>query len=245
MTNFNLTSISNMMFLDIETVREFKTFTDFTAVKKLDNWKKVAAKHYADVLADQTAMTDGEIYTTKAALYPEYGKVVSVAFGFLKPNQEGVLTKKLYHVTTHDEVELLKKLSDQLDGAYNSNPNTILCGHNIYEYDIPFLIKRMIKYRIKIPQMLQNIIGGKKPWEIKLSDTMREWKMTTMKFVSLDTIAEFLDIPSSKQGEISGSNLGEAYWSNPDDPNLLPNIAKYCKEDVSVVMDIVIRLSQV
>lgn len=244
MTNFNLTSISNMMFLDIETVREFKTFIDFTTSKNLDNWKKVAAKHYADVLATEKP-NDEEIYLTKAALYPEYAKVVSVAFGFLTPNQDGVLTKKLYHVTSHDEAELLKKISDQLDGAYNKNPNTILCGHNIFEYDIPFLIKRMIKHRIKIPQILQNIIGGKKPWEIKMSDTMREWKMSTMKFVSLDTIAEFLDIPSSKEGEITGSNLGSTYWANPDDPNLLPNIAKYCKADVSVVMDIVLRLSQV
>lgn len=239
MTNFNLTKISNMLFLDIETVREYKTFEEFTAVKNFDNWKKIAAKHYADVLANKESITDAEIYLTKAPLYPEYGKVVSFAFGRIE--NEG---KKIYHTTQHNEKEVLNKVAYFLNKYYDENPNLILCGHNIIEYDIPFIVKRMIKHGIKVPVVLQNAINGK-PWEIKVTDTLREWKMSTNKFVSLDTIAEFLDIPSSKKGEITGSNLGESYWNNPDDPALLPNIATYCKADVSVVMDIVLKLSQV
>lgn len=240
MTNFNQSKICNMLFLDIETVREYKTYDEFIALKNLENWKKVAAKHYADVLIDQTLKTDDEIYLTKAALYPEYGKIVSIAFGKIENGNE----KKIYHSTQHNENDLLNKIAFTLSKYYEENPNTILCGHNIIEYDIPFIVKRMIKHGIKIPIILQNAIIGK-PWEIKVIDTLREWKMSTNKFLSLDTIAEFLSIPSSKVGEINGATLGETYWNNQNEPSLLLNIAKYCKSDVSVVMDIALKLSTV
>lgn len=231
-----------MLFFDIETVREYKTFQDFTVCKSLENWKRVAAKFYADALKAGETVTDEEIYLTKAALFPEYARVVCVAFGFIQFDEAGAPVKKIYNIKSVDEKELLGKLQVQLEKAYQSNTDITLVGHNILEYDIPFLMKRMIKYGIKIPTVLKKAIDDK-PWEAKVTDTMKDWKMGTSKIMSLDAIAEFLDIPSSKQGTVNGSNLGDYFWNHTDDmPTKLNNIATYCRADVSVVMDLVLKL---
>jgi len=242
MQNYTSNKIPNMLFFDIETVREFKTFQDFTACRSLENWKRVAAKFYADALKAGETVTDEEIYLTKAALFPEYARVVCVAFGFIEFDQTGAPVKKIYNIKSINEKEILEKFQGQLDKAYQNNANINLVGHNILEYDIPFLMKRMIKYGIKIPIVLKNAIDAK-PWEAKVTDTMKDWKMGTSKIMSLDTIAEFLGIPSSKQGTVNGSNLGDYFWNHTDDEiTKLNNIATYCRADVSVVMDLVLKL---
>ncbi len=246
MTNFSLTDISKMFYLDIECVREYKTFTEFIEFRTLANWKRVAAKYYADALKDSEEIpSDADMYLSKAALHPEYGKIVSIAFGFLTFDENKNPVKKLYSIGSADELEILEKIQKQFIGAFERNQNMILCGHNVLEYDIPFIVKRMIKHGLKIPQILLNIINAK-PWEATVLDTMKFWKMGTSKIVSLDTIAEFLNIPSSKQGVVSGANLGEYFWNGTDDDvTKINNINAYCRADVSVVMDITEKLSKV
>jgi hypothetical protein len=257
MNSYNYTTLSNLLFLDIEAVREYETFEQFCAAKNFENWKKVAAKHYADVLKVGEPKNDQEIYLQKAGLYAEYAKTVCIGLGravvdMSVPNAVPTVTGKLYDLTSHDEYSILVKLADQLERAVNTNPKTMLAGHNILEYDIPFLTKRMIKYKIKIPQILKSCIYGK-PWEIPVLDTMRDWRMNTSKYMSMDTICEFMGIPSSKHGEVNGSTLGDYYWNNrslflpADERNdvILGNIAKYCKHDISNCIDICTYLSQV
>lgn len=254
MNNYNFTSLGNMLFIDIEAVREQKTFDEFLKAKNFDNWKKVVAKHYSDVLKSDVEPKDDEIYLDKAGLYAEYSKVVCIGLGTVKVDYSGenpTFEKKMFDITSHDEHTVITKFAEQLNKAYSKNPDTILCGHNILEYDIPFLTKRMIKYKIHIPQILKSAIYGK-PWEIKVVDTMRDWRMNTSKYMSMDTICEFIGIPSSKHGEVNGSNLSEFYWSNeglwkPNDERndpILRSISKYCKDDVSNVSDICIYFSK-
>lgn len=243
MINYNVNNISDMLFFDIETVREYQSFSEFSSIKNLENWKKTSAKFYADALLI-TPPSDAEVYLSKAGLYPEYGKIVCIAFGWIEFDENKNPIKKLYNIIGMDEKEILNKIQIQLNGFHKKNPNLILCGHNIVEFDIPFLVKRMIKHEVSVPQLLQIAITGK-PWEIKVTDTMKDWKMGTSKFLSLDTICEFLNIPSSKQGDVNGSNLGEYFWNSLDDEKTkLNKIATYCRGDVSVVMDLALRLSK-
>lgn len=249
MTTYTIPNLVNSLFFDIESVREFKTFEDFTKKKSLDNWKKVAAKFYGDVLqATNKPATDDEIYLGKASLYPEYAKVVCIAFGvfdFENFEPDGSPTKKIYNIKSMDEAEILTKFKGQLDSIHAKNPDTILAGHNIVEYDIPFIIKRMIKHRIKVPVILQNALMAK-PWEAKITDTQKDWKMGTSKFLSMDTIAEFLEIPSSKHGVVNGGSLGDYFWNGTeDDQTKLNNIATYCRHDVAVVMALCQKLALV
>jgi len=229
-------SIKNFLFLDIETVREYKDYQTLIKFRSPENWEKVAKR-----FMKEEGLTIEQTYEQKAALYVEYAKVVTVALGSFHADFSSTVGA-LYD---DNEEVLLNKVAEYLNRFYAKYPDTILCGHNIKEFDIPFLIKRMIKYKIKIPMILQNHLSAK-TWDQKTTDTLYDWRMAGNRFTGLDSIAEFLGFESSKQGEVKGSNLGEYYWNHPDPmEKKLYAIGVYCKADVRVLMDFAKRMYEV
>lgn len=226
-------NIKNFLYLDIETVREYQTYEEFLKHKNEANWLKFAKRFMED-----EGLTAEQTYLRKAALYVEYAKIVCVAFGTLDENQNG----KIGAVSDEDEKALLIKVADHLNKYYEKFPTAYLCGHNIKEFDVPFLVKRMIYHNIRIPMILQNFVSAKS-WDQKAADTQWDWRMNGNRFTSLDGVAEFLGIPSSKTGEVNGENLGDFYWSNTS-PMLekLQKIGTYCKEDLRVQIEFAKRL---
>ena len=228
--------LKNFLFLDIETVREYATYEEFTKVRSANNWERVAKKHMAD-----ENLTPAQAYEKKAALYVEYGKIVTICVG----NFDSDYNHKIGALSDSNEKVLLEKFRDYLTKYNDKFPDTIICGHNIKEFDIPYIIKRMILHNIKIPTMLKNYLAAK-AWEQKATDTLYDWRMAGNRFMSLDSIAEFLTIPSSKTGEVSGEHLGEYYYDES-----IPYIEKiekintYCKADVRVVMELAKRFYDV
>lgn len=249
MFKFNKSSIQNWIYFDIEVVREFKTFHDFSLAKNADLWKKANNKYYVDHIAEFGDKDIDEVcYEKNAAFFPEYGKVISVAFGTFRIDENGDLKKEIGAVSLDDEKYLLQRTSDFLQSKYAKyGDNTQLCGFNVIEFDIPYLIKRMIKHGVKVPTLFLNAVSAK-PWDMKVVDVMRDWKFNGMKNTSLGTLEEFLDIPSSKTGEVNGMNLGEKYWgctTENDKNTLLRKVGEYAKDDVSGLMDIVVRLCDI
>ncbi len=49
-----------------------------------------------------------------------------------------------------------------------------------------------------------------------------------------------MEIESSKQGEITGDKVHNAYWEG----NKLEEISKYCEEDVKVLIEIIKKLKE-
>jgi len=112
-----------------------------------------------------------------------------------------------------------------------------LVAHNGKEFDFPYICRRMLINGIGIPDTLQ--ISGKKPWEIHHIDTMELWKFGDFKnYTSLDTLAALFDIDSSKD-DIDGSMVNEVYYTEND----LERIAHYCKKDVIVTTQLLLRLN--
>jgi hypothetical protein len=93
----------------------------------------------------------------------------------------------------------------------------------------------MIVNGMVIPDILDN--AGKKPWEVKLLDTLDLWKFGDNKsYTSLDLLASILGIPSPKD-DIDGSMVGNIYYTEKD----LPRIARYCEKDVLTVARVLFR----
>jgi hypothetical protein len=93
----------------------------------------------------------------------------------------------------------------------------------------------MIINSLVIPEILDN--AGKKPWEIKLLDTMDLWKFGDYKnYTSLDLLATILGIPSPKD-ETDGSMVNSIYYNDRD----LPRIVRYCEKDVLTIARILLR----
>jgi predicted PolB exonuclease-like 3'-5' exonuclease len=93
----------------------------------------------------------------------------------------------------------------------------------------------MIINGIEIPAILNN--AGKKPWEVKLLDTMELWKFGDYKnYTSLDLLCSVLGFPSPKD-DIDGSMVADIFWEKHD----LKRIVTYCEKDVLAVARILLR----
>jgi predicted PolB exonuclease-like 3'-5' exonuclease len=93
----------------------------------------------------------------------------------------------------------------------------------------------MIINELQIPDILNN--AGKKPWEIKLLDTMELWKFGDYKnYTSLDLMSSILGFPSPKD-DIDGSMVAGIFWDEHD----LKRIVTYCEKDVLAVARILLR----
>ena len=137
----------------------------------------------------------------------------------------------------HDEKEVLQSFAGILQkNFYDPNLHS-LCGHNIREFDIPYLCRRLAVHGLELPPLLN--LGGKKPWEVKyVADTLELWKFGDHKnFTSLDLLAFTLGIASPKES-LDGSKVGACYWEEND----LEKIKQYCERDVVTVAQVYLRL---
>uniref|UniRef100_UPI004047B7E7 3'-5' exonuclease n=1 Tax=Roseivirga sp. TaxID=1964215 RepID=UPI004047B7E7 len=224
-----MNDFSNLLFLDIETAAAYKSYEALPErMQKL--WDKKAA-----FLRNPDDLTPSELYG-QAAIYSEFGKVISIAVGFLKEEEEG-LVLRIKDISGHDEIELLNEFKALIEEKFNP-AKLILCAHNGKEFDFPYIARRMVINNIAVPKTLQ--LSGKKPWEIPHLDTLDMWKFGDYKhYTSLDLLAAILDIATSKD-DIDGSQVNHVYYHDND----LERIAQYCKKDVAVLVQVYLRIQQ-
>jgi predicted PolB exonuclease-like 3'-5' exonuclease len=112
-----------------------------------------------------------------------------------------------------------------------------LCGHNLKNFDIPMMAKRMIINGLMPPSILPSY--DTKPWEIKAIDTKEIWQYGAYTAIgSLDLMCTCMEVPSPKNGEVTGDKVHDAYWNK----NMLKEIAEYCERDVDVLIDVIKKL---
>jgi hypothetical protein len=219
--------LSNVLVFDIETVSQYSDF-EHVPERMRDLW---ATKH---LRIGQEGEEPEESYE-RGGIYAEFGKVVCISAGIfhLKDGAWNLRTKSFY---SEDEIEVLKGFSQLLTQNFD-HPSKQLCGHNIREFDVPYICRRMLVNKIPLPSILN--LYGKKPWEINHLDTMQMWKFGDYKsYTSLNLLAAIFDIPTPKD-DIDGSMVGEVYWKEKD----LERIARYCEKDVVTSAQVLLRLA--
>lgn len=223
--------LKRILFFDIETVPLYPDYDDLSEVLQQEWGRKT--KFLKRNMEEES--TDAALFSEKAGVYSEFAKVVCIGFGSLYFS-EGKWTLRLKALTNDDEKELLKEFAEMVnrfEGHYNA---LSFCGHNIKEFDIPFLCRRMIINGVKLPKPMN--IAGMKPWENPHLDTLDMWKFGDYKhYTSLALLAEILGIPSPKD-DIDGSMVADVYWKEQN----LPRIAKYCLQDVLTSARVYLRL---
>ena len=214
--------IDNILFLDIETVPQERSFDDVPeSLKGL--WDKKSKYFRSD---EESA---GDVYQ-RAGIYAEFGKIVCISVGFIVVSgNERTLREKSY--AGHDEKALLNDFAAML----NKNSRKFLCGHNIKEFDIPYIARRMLINGITLPSSLN--IAGKKPWEVNFIDTLELWKFGDFKhYTSLNLLTNIFNIPSPKD-DIDGSEVAGVYYEEND----VERIARYCEKDVLATTQLFLR----
>lgn len=226
--------LKNILFLDIETVSEQASYDElsdeFKHVWKLKSRQFMPARELPD---DEQA--EG-FYSGKAGIFAEFAKVVCISVGYLVDSDEG-LKVRLKSFASANEVEVLEKFKGLMDSHYNNPSVHKICGHNINEFDIPFLSRRYLINQMELPTLLQ--ISGKKPWQIThMVDTMVLWRFGDYKnYTSLVLLATSLGVPSPKD-DIDGSQVGNVFWKEDD----IDRIAVYCQKDVVTVVQVLLRM---
>lgn len=228
-------NITNVLFLDIETVSNVAKYEelneDLQYLWKLKT-RSVLRKYDEEITEEDAKMAFGD----KAGIYAEFGKIVCISVGFVVRDSDRNLKVRLKSYYNHDEKVLLEEFADLVAKHYNDTGRTFLCGHNIREFDIPYVCRRMVINGLKLPNALN--LAGKKPWETKhLLDTLELWKFGDYKaYTSLKLLAAVLGFPSPKD-DIDGSEVGRVYWEEDD----LERIAIYCEKDVLATIQLVLR----
>jgi len=222
-----MANIGSILFLDIETVSGKATYEDLDETFQ-GLWKLKARsvlRKYDDPITEEEA---AEAYTDKAGIYAEFGKIICISVGLVYRDKDSKkLSVRLKSFADDDEKKLLEDFSELLNQHYNHPAKHYLCGHNIREFDVPYVCRRMLVNQLSLPALLD--IAGKKPWETKhLIDTLEFWKFGDYKnYTSLKLLAAVFGFPSPKD-DIDGSEVGRVYWEEKD----LKRIAKYCEKDV-------------
>ncbi len=221
-------ALKNLLVIDIETVSSVAEFGDLPErIQSL--WT-----HKASFLKNEEALSVSDLYTSKAGIYAEFGKVICIGMGFFHPGENGncLRVKSIQH---DNEAELLAEFAEIIK---KFGDDLMLCAHNGKEFDYPYLGRRFLINDLPLPDVLN--LSGKKPWEVNLKDTMELWKFGDYKnYTSLDLLASIFDIPSSKV-EMTGADVGRVYYQDHD----LEKIARYCRLDVAVTAQLYLRLNQ-
>jgi 3'-5' exonuclease len=217
--------IQDVMFLDIETVPDSVSF-ELLNPGMQTLWEKKSKQFRSP---EQTAQ---DVYQ-RAGIYSEFGKIICISVGLLR--EKNPYKFRLKSFFGKDEKILLTEFAEMLTKFSKSNTESVLCAHNGKEFDFPYIARRMIINSIKLPEILNN--AGKKPWEIKLLDTMDLWKFGDYKnYTSLDLLTTVLGIPTPKD-DIDGSEVAGVYYKEDD----INRIVRYCEKDVLAIARVLLR----
>jgi hypothetical protein len=226
--------LKGILFIDIETV---PTEPDFSLLS--DRMQAEWARKAKFVKTGKEELTDpATLFGERAGIFSEFAKVVCIGIGGLY-EQDGKWKIRLKSLVNDDETALLNDFCALVSKFAQNYKDIRFCGHNIKEFDIPFLCRRMVIKGIGLPSCMQ--LAGKKPWEVSHIDTMELWKFGDNKnFTSLSLLAEILGIPSPKS-DLDGSMVGHVYWNEKN----LARIGSYCLQDVLTSARVYLRLKEI
>jgi 3'-5' exonuclease len=223
----NNVPLENLFLIDIETASEVRNYDLLN-----DDWKQLWTEKINKALPEN--ITAEEYYPLRAGIMAEFAKVICISFGYFR-TLNNVLQLRIKSFYSDNEKDTLENFIKTLYHLHAINDKWCFGGHNIKEFDIPFLCRRMLVNNLTIPPFMD--FQNMKPWETPVTDTLHLWRFGDYKhYTSLKLLAATLGVPSPKD-DIDGSMVGHVYWEEKD----LERIATYCQKDVVTVANVILR----
>lgn len=219
---------SKLLFIEVATTSQEKSFTDLEEKNPtIAEIFKNSRDSFAERIQGTKDMDVYDIYTSYAGIYPEFGKIVCISLGAL--DKEGKVKITTF---TGDEKDILLKSRTVLDTAASKYT---LCGHNIKNFDLPYLGKRYLIHGLRPPTLLPKF--DTKPWEIKAIDTRDIWTFGGFKsFSSLEIVSTLLNL--KPYTDVKGDMVGYHYWDKHID-----KVIEYCESEIKLTIDIIKKLN--
>jgi hypothetical protein len=197
-----------------------------------EDWKKLWEEKTIRSLPDFTSAA--EFYPQRAGVMAEFAKIVCISIGYFTKNGNA-LQLRLKSFFGDDEKKLLQDFITTVNQMEAKNNKWSFAGHNIKEFDIPFICRRLLINGLRIPAYLD--FQNMKPWDTNTIDTFQYWRFGDYKnYTSLKLLAAALGVPSPKD-DIDGSMVADVYWNEKN----LQRIATYCQKDVVTTGNIILR----
>ena len=217
-TALNPVNFYNYIFINIVPVTEYKNITE------LKNNNPKAHKIWAEICKTKYNHSDpfnveglNRLYMSKAVYYPEFSKIAAITTA--KVEMQGDKIERYFQRFLDDDEEIL--LKNFVKYLYEQNKQYMLCGNNIKNIDIPFIAKRLLKYRDNfekkhvIPHIIKKYLMGK-PWDDTIVDIQDLWRFNGMGSSFIQNITQFLNLKINidlmEHGEIN-----TLYWNTIDD----------------------------
>jgi len=212
----------NKLYFDIETFPIFDKYTDDENL--IPVWERFCDSRFEskEEYKDEINKYD-LLWDNYSSLYPTFSKIICISM-IIEDNNgdiEGI-------TLSGEEDEILSSFNKHLDGI------DYLIGHNIFQFDVPFVIRRCLVNGIKYNDLHTNLkVLGKKPWDLDyIIDTKTKLTFTSnfggVMTPSLDMACYEAGIDTPKTDEVNGKSL-VYYMKNG---GTLEEIYEYCQRDV-------------
>lgn len=221
--------MAKRVFLDIETLPA-----------REERRTEIAREVEASFVAQNSPFDEVEIETLieekfrEMSLQAEAGRVLTIGLIIEDDAQvfhQGLLGRSrdtnCFHV---DEARTLQSFWNLMK-EFNLHQDLIV-GHNLLDFDLPFIYKRSIINGVKPTLRLPFVRFRNRP----IYDTMQEWNHWR-RSIKLTDIAQALGLRSSKLDGIDGANVYDHFRNGQHD-----EIALYCMRDVELVREIYYRM---
>lgn len=233
--------LKKLIFLDIETTSNYINYSEFSEnhPREVKFWQRKAKALRKDTTELQDK-SDADLYESHSALYPEFGRVVCISIGQVQFEEDGTpkfLAKSFYG---KDEEKNIADFINFSRAIFNKVPDVRFVGHNVKNFDMPYLIKKAFIYTIQLPPKFH--FHDVKPWENCLLDTLNLWRSSGIGYVSLEHLTLLLNIDNPKEAEVYENDHGgiaRAFWHGK-----LEELKEYCEEDIKATANILLRLSR-
>lgn len=220
-------ALDQLLLLDIETTPAVAAF-DHLSEEMKELWSEKITKTAPETI------NPSETFADRAGIFAEFGKIVCISVGFFYV-ENGTYHLRIKSFFNDDERVVLTEFLELVSKFHAKYQRFLFSGHNIKEFDIPYICRRAVIGGLQLPMVLQ--VNNFKPWESPVLDTMQIWRFGDFRnYTALKLLAAVMGIPTPKD-DIDGSMVGRVYWQDKD----LPRIASYCQKDVLTVAQLLLK----
>jgi hypothetical protein len=221
--------VSKRIFLDIETLPPVEAFREKLA-------RDIYAEQGLSELGPSEAEIDVEVEKRfrDLALRGEWGRLLCVGLVIEEDGDIrhcGVLGRdretRRFHL---DEARTLRSFWHLV--ARFREGQDLFIGHNLLDFDLPFLYKRSCIHGVRPSINLSFRRYQSQP----VFDTMWEWTKWRQR-ISLHELTQALGMPSPKESGVDGLSIYDLYQQGRHE-----EIAQYCMQDVKSARDVFYRL---
>jgi hypothetical protein len=162
----------------------------------------------------------------RAALEAEYGEIVAIGT-ITKCDEDEDAVTELLHLNAQGTEEAMLSSFWVLAEEYAASQFRLV-GHNIFGFDLPFLVRRSYAHGVPIPASLLPNRG--RYWGLPWFDTMSAWAVGEFQArISLDRFAKHLGI-EGKNG--SGEHFGKLYAEDEE------AALDYLRNDLRITLEV-------